>query len=234
MSFSETIKRIAALASELWRYQSGWILLTAGLYGFSYLFSYDTANVIILAASLVQVALYVYWLRAGAKGGFTADSFAATELDWLSNIGISLGIGLPFAVLFGLSAVLLAFGPLGWLVAGFIWFGLLVLIELYSPPVAIHARGFREAWSQTIALLHAMKKREALTSSAFWYPALLGLAASFLEMFVSPNGGLAAAIAGFALAAFQLPWYTAAQLVLYENVWAGNASSEIAEASDAE
>lgn len=227
MSFSETVYRVAALASELWRHQSGWILLTAGLYGFSYLFPYDVANVIILFASLVQMALYVYWMKAGAKGGFTAESFAKVELDWLGNVGITLGIGLPFAVAFGLSAVLLALGSLGWLIAGFVWFGLLVLLELYSPPVAIRARGFREAWSETVSLLRRMEKRQALTSSAFWYPALLGLAVSFLELFINPNGGLSAAIVGFALAAFQLAWYTAAQLVLYENIWAEDVDSEV-------
>jgi len=234
MSFSETVKRIFALTSDLWQYQSGWILLTAGLYGFSYLFPPDTANAILLLASLVQAALYVYWLKVGAKGGFTADSFAATELDWLSNTGIALGIGLPFAVGFGLSAALLGIGPLGWLIVGFIWFVILVLLELYFSPIAVRARGFREALTMTIAMLRELKNRQVLTSSVFWYPALLGLAVSFLEMFINPNGGLIAAIVGFSVAAFQLPWYAAAQLLIYENVWVGNSSSRVMEADSAE
>lgn len=220
MSFSETVKRVAVLASELWQHQSAWILLTAGLYGFSYLFSYDAGNAILLLASVMQMALYVYWLKVGARSGFSANSFAETELNWLSNVGVSLGIGLPFAIVFGLSAALLPFGSLGWLLVGLVWFVVLIFLELYSSPVAVRARGFREALAMTIGLLSELKNRQALTTSAFWYPVLLGLGVSFLQMFVNPDGGLAAAILGFALAAFQLAWNAAAQLVLYENVWA--------------
>jgi len=234
MSFMQTVQRIASLAVELWHAQSTWILLAAGLFGFSYLFPYETANAIALVASLVQLALYVYWMKVGSEAGFSLEAFASREIDWLGNIGISLGIGLPFAVVFGLSAALLAFGPLGWLMVGFVWFVLLVLLELYSPPVAVRANGFRQALFLTISMLKKFKNRQALTSGAFWYPALLGLAASFLEVFVNPQGGFLSAIVAFALAVFQLPWYAAAQLVLYENVWAEGANREVEESKNIE
>jgi len=184
----------------------------------------------VLPASMLQMALYVYWLKAGARsGGFGAGAFAELPNDWLANLGISLGIGLPFAVAFMLSFLLFIFGPLGWLLMGFAWFVLFVLLELYSPVVAVRARGFREALGMTVSLLRQLRRRQSLTTGAFWYPALLGLAASFVEMFVNPEGGLTSAIIAFALAAFQLPWYTSSQLVIYENVWKGE--DETAEVS---
>jgi len=235
MSFSQTAKRVANLAAGLWALQSGWILLTAGIYGFSYLFPAQSASAILLVASLLQMVLYVYWLKAGAKaGGFTVEAFAGLEPDWMRYLGISLGVGLPFAILFMLSFVLLILGPLGWALTGFAWFAILALLELYSPVVSVRSQGFRQAFSMTLSLLRRFENRQALTEGAFWYPALLGLAASFLQMLVNPSGGLSAAIVGFALAAFQLPWYTAAQLVIYENVWNADASPEAAEAGAAE
>lgn len=220
MSFSQTFSRIAALAAALWAAQSNLVLLTAGLYGFSYLVGGQAAEVVVLLASMMQMALLVRWLKAGARGGFSAETLAAAEeCSWAACLGVAFGQGLPYAIGFILSLVVLVLGPIGWALLGFVWFALLVAMELYSPLVSVRARGFGEAFGLASRLLLRLENRVAFTTSAFWYPALLGMAASFLQLLLGTGGGFVAAVLGFLLAAFQIVWYAAAQLVVYENVW---------------
>jgi len=235
MTFSQTLKQISNLTINLWQLQSNWIMLTAGLYGFSYLFAGNAANLMLLIASLLQMALFVYWMKVGTKtGDFNAEAFAQVEQDWIRYIGITIGSGLVFAIIFLFSNIFILLGPPGWVLIGFIWFVILLLLELYSPLVSVRAQGFSHAFSMTVALLRKLKNIRSLATSAFWYPALLALAVSFLDMLINPTGGLFSAIVGFAFAVLQIPWYAAAQLVLYKNIWAMVASREIAEGDAAE
>ncbi|WP_457631706.1 hypothetical protein [Oceanithermus sp.] len=213
---------MATLARQLWEAQMQWIVLIAALDGLSFLLPQGLADSLSVFIFLLEAALFVHWIKIGARvGGFDKEALQSEPISWWANVGVSLGAALPvILVMVVLTFLLIAISPLvGIVVAGFLGFAALVLFEFYYPLVVVEARGFREAFSQMVGHLLKIDNRSALLEGRFWYPVLLTLAAGFLLIFFNQSNGFFMAVVTFLYSLFMIPWSSAGQLVVYENVW---------------